>query len=57
MAWWDKHSEIPYQSKNFQKIINFYLFNCPVIFHKRKVANECLNEGYLLKKEVLRTAV
>ena len=45
MAWWDKHSEIPYQSKNFQKIINFYLFNCPVIFPQKKSSKRVSQRG------------
>ena len=27
--WWDKGTKIPYTDQNFQKIIDFYLFNCP----------------------------
>lgn len=27
--WWDKGTKIPLNDANFQKIIDFYLFNCP----------------------------
>lgn len=27
--WWKKDSTIPLDNNNFQKILNFYLFNCP----------------------------
>lgn len=27
--WWDKGTKIPLNDGNFQKIIDFYLFNCP----------------------------
>ena len=27
--WWNKKNNIPYNSKNFQSILDFYLFNCP----------------------------
>lgn len=35
-----KHNanEIPYNSLNFQKILDFYLFGCPVIIRKKKVS-------------------
>lgn len=27
--WWNKGTSIPFNSQNFQKIIDFFLFNCP----------------------------
>lgn len=27
--WWNKRTRIPYNDPSFQKIIDFYLFNCP----------------------------
>lgn len=32
--WWDKKSQIPLDSNNFQEILNFYLFHCPVEIEK-----------------------
>lgn len=34
--WWDKGTKIPLGDTNFQKIIDFYLFNCPVIYRQKK---------------------
>jgi hypothetical protein len=34
--WWDKGTKIPLNDGNFQKIIDFYLFNCPVIYRQKK---------------------
>lgn len=34
--WWDKGTKIPLDDANFQKIIDFYLFNCPVIYRQKK---------------------
>lgn len=31
---------IPYESKNFQKILEFYLFKCPVVINNRKVSRK-----------------
>lgn len=28
--WWKRTQEIPYDSKEFQKILDYFLFNCPV---------------------------
>jgi len=28
--WWNVNSTIPYDNKNFQRILDFYLFKCPV---------------------------
>lgn len=34
--WWFKDKEIPIQNGNFQKIVDFYLFNCPSTITRRK---------------------
>ena len=34
--WWDKGTKIPLNDANFQKIIDFYLFNSPVIYRQKK---------------------
>ena len=34
--WWNRSSRIPYNDKNFQRIIDFYLFNCPVTMEGQK---------------------
>lgn len=36
----DNRENIPYDSKNFQKILEFYLFKCPVAINKRKVSQK-----------------
>ena len=38
--WWDRQKEIPYKDLNFQKIIDFYLFNCPCEIEKRSKKKE-----------------
>ena len=35
--WWNKGTSIPLDDANFQKIINFYLFNCPCETEKGSV--------------------
>ena len=35
--WWNRQKDIPLNNKNFQKILNFYLFNCPVETEKGSV--------------------
>lgn len=32
--WWNKGTLIPFNSHNFQKIIDFFLFNCPIEIEK-----------------------
>ena len=34
--WWNKHTEIPFKDANFQKVLEFYLFNCPVLHQNNK---------------------
>lgn len=39
MEWWEKGSlSNPYKDKNFFKILDFYLFNCPVSIKGKKVS-------------------
>lgn len=34
--WWNVNPTIPFENKNFQTILNFYLFQCPVEFKRGK---------------------
>lgn len=34
--WWNKKTNVPLEDKNFRKIIEFYLFNCPSEIRKTK---------------------
>lgn len=38
--WWNKSPHIPSGNKNFQKIVNFYLFQCPVLVPKTRKKNK-----------------
>ena len=38
--WWDKGTKIPLNDGNFQKIIDFYLFNCPCETESGSVGKE-----------------
>lgn len=35
-AWWNKNQKLPFNDKNFRKILEFYLFNCPSEIEKGK---------------------
>ena len=35
-VWWNRAESIPVKDSNFQKILNFYLFNCPVVYTKKR---------------------
>lgn len=48
--WWNISSKIPYNDKNFQKIIDFYLFRCPVATDGKK-------DKKPIKKNVSKRAV
>ena len=70
--WWDC-SKIPYQDDNFQKILDFYLFGCPMrlpgkkdgqvsqhgkIFEERKIQKGSLKTLYaLLKKHTASASI
>lgn len=49
--WWDKNQKIPWNDKNFQKILEFYLFNCPSETEKGKK-----NKGTLRYEKVSQRA-
>lgn len=38
--WWDRGTPLPLEDTNFQKIINFYLFNCPCEIESGSVNKE-----------------
>ena len=35
-VWWNRAESIPVKDSNFQKILNFYLFNCPVVYTQKR---------------------
>ena len=43
--WWNKYTEIPFKDTNFQRILEFYLFNCPVLFQKKKNGKRVSQRG------------
>lgn len=54
--WWKRGTNFPYDNPNFIKIINFYLFNCPVklsnsnrVSHRAKIFEETEWKGNNLK--------
>lgn len=42
--WWKQAEKIPFESSNFQKIIQFYLFECPVVHKKGKGEKQKLSK-------------
>lgn len=53
--WWNKQTVIPYNDPNFQKIIEFYLFQCPCEIEKKKNKKKefirVSNRGITLRKQ------
>lgn len=46
-VWWNRAESIPVKDSNFQKILNFYLFNCPVVYtqkRNKKVIKKAVSE-------------
>lgn len=57
MEWWKSGNlVIPYNNKNFKKILEFYLFNCPVVIKGGKVSKRAKSfEDYKIVNQGLKT--